>query len=495
MKHLAIMASVLVVSAFITARLSYAPPPQVLAAECTTTVAAGTSIQSAIDAAAAGSTICVSAGTYAQELRITKDNLKLIGLNNPKIVPPPNASFHMIEIKGATGVELTGFTIDGLVNEKAADTKQLWLQNAKNAHVHHNTITNGGGECIRIIGNSTGNDISYNTIKGCGVYKYGLNGGKNGEGVYIGTDPEQIKGDPTKYKAYDIPCAGQVVNGIPCVDASSNNHIHHNDIDTSVPASVHNPQNAPARGNECVDVKEGAHHNTIDYNKCQGQQDPNSGGFDTRGSENTFAHNLVTGTIVGASLRIGAEPKVNYKWVAEKNNVYKNQFLAYQYEAALKVSNKGFDVAPHQSVVCGNEFSGTKFTNNEVEITMEGGAVNPACDGTKGTLSDTSAAGYGSACIGATCSTGGNPPPPPPPPPTTCSKKATGDANCDNLTDILDYAIWRAEYLGSCAQTSLNTTACQDDRDQDGSLMDADFDKNTRIQLLDFQVWAAASKG
>ena len=42
------------------------------------------------------------------------------------------------------------------------------------------------------------------------------------------------------------------------------------------------------RGNECVDIKEGASFNVIEHNECQEQLDDESGCYDSRGNDNTF---------------------------------------------------------------------------------------------------------------------------------------------------------------------------------------------------------------
>ena len=42
------------------------------------------------------------------------------------------------------------------------------------------------------------------------------------------------------------------------------------------------------RANECVDVKEGASFNVIQYNECEEQLDDESGCYDSRGNDNTF---------------------------------------------------------------------------------------------------------------------------------------------------------------------------------------------------------------
>lgn len=61
--------------------------------------------------------------------------------------------------------------------------------------------------------------------------------------------------------------------------------------------------------------------------------------------------------------------------------------------------------------------------------------------------------------------------------PVNCSKKNRGDADCDS--DILeaDYIIWKCEFLGNgqCANPASNKTA--------------DFNGDTRVNLLDFEIW------
>ena len=88
-------------------------------------------------------------------------------------------------------------------------------------------IQNAGGECIRLRYFAQENEISYNTIKIVAYMILFKWKGKNGEGIYVGTAPEQL--DDSKNPTDDR-------------DKSNNNWIHHNSIDT--------------QGNECVDIKE-----------------------------------------------------------------------------------------------------------------------------------------------------------------------------------------------------------------------------------------------
>ena len=85
----------------------------------------------------------------------------------------------------------------------------------------------------------------------CGISDFEFNdGSKNGEGVYIGTAPEQLKDGK---------------NPTAKIDRSNNNWVHHNQFNT--------------QGNECVDIKEGSSFNLIENNRRTGQKDINSGGW------------------------------------------------------------------------------------------------------------------------------------------------------------------------------------------------------------------------
>ncbi len=91
------------------------------------------------------------------------------------------------------------------------------------------SVKNAGGECIRLRYQTRRNEIAYSQISNCGRYDFAFRGGgKNGEGIYIGTAPEQRGAHGSSDRS---------------VDASNANHVHHNVIDT--------------KGNECVDIKEG----------------------------------------------------------------------------------------------------------------------------------------------------------------------------------------------------------------------------------------------
>ncbi|CAM9811447.1 unnamed protein product, partial [Pylaiella littoralis] len=145
----------------------------------------------------------------------------------------------------------------------------------------------------------------------CGIEAFELGeGGKVGEAVYIGSAPESLDGKPDN--SYDV---------------CSHNHIHHNTFNTY--------------GNECVEVKEASTLNLIEHNICTKQMDEQSGGFSSRGSENTFRYNDIS-DCVGTGVRVGGEDGYG-----ELNNIYGNDIKDCGYGAfAVNSENQG--------VVCEN---------------------------------------------------------------------------------------------------------------------------------------------
>lgn len=73
---------------------------------------------------------------------------------------------------------------------------------------------------------------------------------------------------------------------------------------------------------------------------------------------------------------------------------------------------------------------------------------------------------------------------------TGCQKR-NGDANCNGIITIADYAIWRQEYLGGCTTQNYTFKACGEDRDGDNRPIDADFSGDNRVSLIDFTIWKA----
>ena len=288
-------------------------------------------VQKALNAAQPGQAIYLMPGDYYQDVISVRDGrpdspIKITGLANAVVKGGGND--RVVEINHDY-ITLDGFTVDGLrgdsLNKSNYRDMLLYVVGKESNNgvtglkILNMTLKNAGGECIRLKYFATDNEIAYNNISDCGVYDFKFNnGGKNGEGIYIGTAPEQLYKNPTS----DI-------------DKSNNNYIHDNIINTN--------------GNEGVDIKEGSAGNIVEYNKISGQKDPESGGLDSRGDGNTFRYNEVSGS-AGAGIRLGGDL---YKGVqyGKNNNVYGNKLTDNKY-GAIKVQ------ASPQERICGNIFSG-----------------------------------------------------------------------------------------------------------------------------------------
>ncbi|HEX5692393.1 MAG TPA: right-handed parallel beta-helix repeat-containing protein, partial [Roseiflexaceae bacterium] len=198
-------------------------------------------------------------------------------------------------------ITLEGFTIDGQAGDanSAAGYRDKLLyaigtasrDGVQGLKVLRMTFRNAGGECLRLRYFARDNEIAHSSFTNCGVHDFRFGaGGKNGEAVYIGTAPEQL---------------GDGKNPTTEPDQSSGNWVHHNSFNT--------------QGNECVDIKEAATANIVEGNTCTGQRDPESGGFDSRGSGNIFRRNQSYGN-TGAGVRLGGDQSGD----GVSNDVYDN---------------------------------------------------------------------------------------------------------------------------------------------------------------------------
>ncbi len=294
------------------------------------------SIQKAIDEAEPGDTIELSPGDYFQDIVTKKNGLpgKSITITGSKSAVVKGAGKARIFEINHSYITLDGFTIDGhfkpSIDKKSYRDKLIYVigktagNGVNNLKIVNMEIKNAGGECIRLRYLASNNEIAYNNISVCGVGDFEFNdGGKNGEGVYIGTAPEQLEDrkNPTSE-----------------IDHSNNNWIHHNNFNTE--------------GNECVDIKEGSSFNIVEYNNCTGQEDSNSGGMDSRGNENIFRYNSIYNNS-GAGVRLGGDEEED----GINNQVYGNSIINNK-SGGIK-----FQRSP-QGKICGNEMGGNEKGNS-----------------------------------------------------------------------------------------------------------------------------------
>ncbi|MFA5986572.1 MAG: right-handed parallel beta-helix repeat-containing protein [Parcubacteria group bacterium] len=288
------------------------------------------SIQKAVSFLMPGDGLTLLDGQYIQDfstIRNGTENDKIIitGSKNA-IVKGTGKKSRIIEINH-DHIVLHGFVVDGLLGDvgegKNYRDKLIYVEGKEELNgvtgvqIMNMDLKNAGGECLRIKYFSQRNEIAHNKIMGCGAYDFLFDGGgKNGEGIYIGTAPEQVEKD--KNITRDI-------------DQSNHNWIHDNTINT--------------QGNECVDIKEGASFNVVENNICTGQKDDESAGLDSRGNSNIFRGNEVYGCM-GAGIRLGGDKNddgINNDVI--KNNLHDNK------GGGIKIQAKP------QGKICGNQFS------------------------------------------------------------------------------------------------------------------------------------------
>lgn len=287
-------------------------------------------IQDAIDAAQPGDTIHLDSGTYLQDIVTARDGKpgEPITITGPEdAVIKGGGNGRIVEINHSY-ITLDGFAIDGKFKSEDKSSSyrdKLIYAISKKAGVGVTGVKildmdlrNAGGECVRFRYFAHDNEIAWNTITDCGVYDFEFSGGgKNGEGVYIGTAPEQWG-----------------TNGAPTDDAdeSDDNLVHDNIIKTN--------------GNECVDIKEASSGNLVYGNDCSGQRDPDSAGLDARGNGNSFYGNTVYDN-VGAGIRFGGDKSTD----GIENDAYANTITDNE-RGGIKF------MASPQGKICGNTMSG-----------------------------------------------------------------------------------------------------------------------------------------
>jgi hypothetical protein len=300
-------------------------------------------IEKALELAYPGDIIELSDGNYYQDIITKKNGLPdkpIIIRGSKNAIVRGDKRNRIIEINHDY-IILDGFTIDGFnqKNEEKSNYKDKLIfivskipnKGIVGTKILNMNLKNAGGECIRLRYFTKDSEIAYNTIGPCGLYDFRFNGkGKNGEGIYIGTAPEQLKNKKNPTSDTDI---------------SENNWIHHNYIDT--------------QANECVDIKEGSRNNIVEYNYCTGQKDPESGGLDTRGNNNIFRFNTIVNNL-GAGVRLGGDKKTD----GINNEFYNNNII--NNAIGIKI------LRLPQGKICGNILQ-----NNNINISNKDLKINP----------------------------------------------------------------------------------------------------------------------
>jgi len=163
-----------------------------------------TSIQSAVDVASAGDTIAVAAGTYNEQVSVSKSNLTIEGVGPATVIQPTTGSatvqdedssseliYPVVDVTpGTTGVTLENLVIDGsavgpTLNGCGGDEFVGVLYQASSGEVSNVTVENitdpgegcGGDQAILVQSGTTGGTASV-TVTGSTITGYGKNGVK-----------------------------------------------------------------------------------------------------------------------------------------------------------------------------------------------------------------------------------------------------------------------------------------------------------------------------
>jgi len=272
-----------------------------------------------------GDTVLLLPGIYYQDFYTVRSGqlgrpIQVIGSN--KAVLKGSGASYIASIRHSY-IEFSHFTINGHhgkgeslqdYRDKLIYIKGQKMRGITGIKIIAMHLENAFGECLRMKYLATNNEIAFNTISHCGKrdYLFGR-GSHNGEGIYIGTAPEQIADG--KNPSYDV-------------DKSNHNWIHHNIINTF--------------GSECIDIKEGSSHNLIEQNICSNEKDKNVGAISVRGNYNTIRNNILF-LNTGAGLRFGGDTETD-----GIHNIAYGNYLDTNTNSSLKIMRLP------QELICGN---------------------------------------------------------------------------------------------------------------------------------------------
>ena len=207
------------------------------------------SLGRALVLARAGDTVRLAPSVYEGNVRTTCPGVRVEGPKNALVRGPTNR--RGIQVLH-DDVALRGFTVE------ACDIG-VWLYGVRGCLLENLTLRDIGGEGVRIKNGSANNVVRRCRFERLGRTGFDVAAGrKNGEGVYIGTAPEQ-RGRNTPPNVPDH-CRGNVVED--CVFRTE--------------------------AAEAVDIKEDSEENVVRRCLAEDSRDPDGGSFGARGDRNRF---------------------------------------------------------------------------------------------------------------------------------------------------------------------------------------------------------------
>ncbi len=284
-------------------------------------------IQQAVNRAYPGDTIVLMPGEYYENFHSVRDGKKekpitiiatpgavIYGYKKPggKIIDITHSYIHLVNLN-INGNYKKGCRALKCYHDKIIYIKGSYKSLLRGIAVVGCTLQNAWGECLRIK-YTNGCRVGWNRISHCGIRDFVYKRGKqNGEGIYVGTAPEQSHGKP---------------------DKTSDIYIYDNSIATY--------------GAECIDVKENSGNIFMYDNLCTKEKAEHVGGISVRSNGNVICGNIVFNCL-GAGIRLGGDTK---KYGV--NNSVLNNYLSGNKMAGLKIM-----VLP-QKKMCSNVSTGEK---------------------------------------------------------------------------------------------------------------------------------------
>jgi hypothetical protein len=323
-------------------------------------------IQAGLDRAAPGMQITLAPGVYQEELQTTRDGTAdaPIWIKGPE-TGTDRAGRYQAVVYGTSRVisvdnsyyVFDGFTIDGQqeladvafptdlsgidafkqsVQPQVQDGRLIYVgagdesRDLTGITIRNMFLSGAGGECVRLRNNAYDNVVVDSVIQYCGMYGKGDDDERatfhNGEGVYIGTSPNSD----------DQPMHDN--------DTSSRNLVVRNIIRTF--------------GSECFNVKENAHDNVFEGNRCSANTEPadfDGSNVELRGHQNVVRNNTIADS-AGYSVKIASDDDYDAGGNVVENNQLTNSVVALKLETEST-----------QGAICGN----TVATRSLIEIDDE----------------------------------------------------------------------------------------------------------------------------
>ena len=229
-----------------------------------------------------------------------------------------------------------GFTLDGRFDD-TVDVAQSYRKKLILAEgvadkvaveglvIRNMTLRNALDECVRLRYFTRGADVVGNTISNCGLEDFRFGGsGTNGEGIYLGTSPAQLPGNPTSDP-----------------DETEGNRIRNNDV---------------SQVGECVDIKDAADNNVLEGNRCDVALAGNTGGINIRSNGNVLRNNTVSNS-TGAGIRLGGGQGNGIDNALYGNIVADNLGFGMKVQAAPQGSSCGNQLSNNREGDYGGDFA------------------------------------------------------------------------------------------------------------------------------------------